>query len=118
MQRILFIIVIMAFAGCADDIATSGCKTPATVRNLTGFDGCGWVFELEDGQRLEPVRMLRCGTPPFPEGEPQDALADFGFVDGKKVFIDFEHSPSPSICMVGPTVIITCVQEVSLPTED
>jgi hypothetical protein len=107
---IFFLFVLLS---CDEDnIDSAGCSTKATVRNLTGFDGCGYVFELEDGTRLEPVRVFYCGTPPLPKETMEDPLINFEFVDGKEVFISYELSTSPSICMTGPTVKITCIREV------
>jgi hypothetical protein len=89
------------------------CNTPATVRDLTGLDGCGFVFELEDGNRLEPLRILYCGTPSAPNETKDNPLLDFEFVDGKKVMINYEILPNyGSICMVGPIVKIKCISEV------
>ena len=111
-KAFVFLFVITVFAQCESDSAED-CSTPATVRDLTGLDGCGWVFELEDGTRLEPLRILHCGTPPLPKEITEDPLYNFIFEDGKRVFITYTETPSPSICMVGPVVKITCVSEVS-----
>lgn len=90
------------------------CSTPATVRDLTGFDGCGFVFELQDGTRLEPIRFgFFCGTPPLPKEVTEDPLYNFEFIDGQQVLINYEVTDSPSICMVGDVVKITCVKEVT-----
>jgi hypothetical protein len=93
-------------------IGKEGCTTLATVRDLTGLDGCGFVFELGDGTRLEPLRVYYCGTPPLPKEVTEDPLNGFVFEDGKKVKIGYEEMPAISICMVGPTVKITCLEEV------
>jgi hypothetical protein len=106
------ILIVLAISACADETLTS-CEKRATVRDLTGLDGCGFVFELVDGTRLEPIRIGYCGTPPLSKEITGDPLFDFEFVDGKEVFISYELSQSPSICMVGPTVKITCLTEVS-----
>lgn len=88
------------------------CSTPATLRNLEGLDGCGWVFELTDGKRLEPRIMRLCGTPPQSKEATEDPLYDFEYVDGKTVFIDYEPlADVVSICMVGEVVRITCISD-------
>jgi hypothetical protein len=90
----------------------------ATVRDLTGLDGCGYVFELADGTRLEPMRLLYCGTPPLPKEVTEDPLYDFEFIDGKHVRIRFEEMPdAASACMVGKIVKITCIEELISTTE-
>lgn len=122
MKKILVLIfVAFTFTQCDDD-NNGTCSTYATVKDLTGFDGCGFVFELEDGTRLEPLRLLRCGT-----GSPdafarskqdKDPLLDFEFVEGKSVRISYEKTNTLSACMVGPIVRITCITEVMRSTED
>lgn len=107
------------FIQCENDVSRD-CSTPATVRNLTGLDGCGWVFELEDGTKLEAYwQWGRCGTPPLPEGATEDPLYNFEYVEGKKVLISFEELTGiAGSCMVGPIVKITCIEEVnSFPEE-
>jgi hypothetical protein len=108
---VLFFVVLLAL-GCSDDVTVDRCHTKATVRDLTGLDGCRFVFELENGSRLEPIRVFFCGTPPVPKEQLEDPLYNFEFVDGKQVLIDYELSTSPSICMVGQTVKITCLTEL------
>lgn len=114
MKKLIILLVIgFAFLQCNDD--DSPCSIPATVRDLTGLDGCRFVFELEDGTRLEPVIPVNfCGTPPLPKEITEDPLYEFEFVDGKKVLIAYEKTGSMSICMVGPTVKITCIREVEI----
>ena len=103
----------LLFSQCSEDDVQMKCSTPATVRDLTGLDGCGYVFELEDGTRLEPVRNLICGTPPLPKEVTEDPLFNFQFEEGKKVLIDFQPVDAGSICMAGTPVKITCLTEIS-----
>ena len=107
-------IVILSLISCKKEevIEKAGCVTPATVLDLTGLDGCGFVFELEDGTRLEPLRLYYCGTPPLAKEVIEDPLYGFVFETGKKVKIGYEVIDSPSICMAGPTVKITCIEEI------
>ncbi len=113
------VIVLMITAlGCENDRETSGqCTIPATVRDLTGLDGCGFVFELNDGTRLIPVMDFGwCGTPPLPESATTDPLYNFEYADGKKVLIGFtERNDIATICMAGKTVKITCLKELTAP---
>jgi len=111
-----FVTTLLLFSSCEDEeINKADCDSPvsATLRDFTGLDGCGFVFELEDGTRLEPVRiMLFCGTPPLPKEVTEDPLYGFEFVDGKKVKIGYkEWEDSVSICMAGPIVKINCIEE-------
>jgi hypothetical protein len=89
----------------------------ATVRDLTGLDGCGYVFVLKDGTKLEPLRLLYCGTPPLPKEVTEDPLYQFEFEDGKKVIIGYEETKAGSYCMVGPVVKIVCLTEVGTSQE-
>lgn len=115
MKKILTLLFVSVVVfSCTDENLgeNEGCSTRATVRDLTGLDGCGFVFELEDGTKLEPLRVFHCGTPPLPKELPEDPLYNFEFADGKKVLIDYTEQDSiGSYCMVGPVVRITCLKE-------
>ena len=112
MKKILIaLLIIVAFAQCADE-QTSECSVPATLRDLTGLDGCGWVFELSDGTRLEPVINFYCGTPPLSAEITDDPLYNYEFVDGKNVFISYRVVDDiATACMAGTLVKITCLSE-------
>ncbi len=116
----LILLLTLTFSSCKKDeeIQKAGCTTLASVQDLTDLDGCGFVFELEDGTRLEPLRIFYCGTPPVPKEMPKDPLLDFVFEAGKKVKIGYELTESASICMVGPMVKITCIEEISPTSEN
>ncbi len=105
------------FLSCEEDkISNVSCDNGvlATVKDLTGLDGCGFVFELADGTRLEPMRLMFCGTNPLPQEVTEDPLYDFQFVDGKQVRIGYEEiNDAASICMVGKIVRITCIEEIN-----
>jgi hypothetical protein len=96
------------------------CDVLATVRDLSGLDGCGFVFEIarEEGSDaapiyLEPVRLRFCGTPPLSEEITSDPLYNFEFLDGKQVWIAYEILEDyGSYCMVGSVVKIACLVEV------
>jgi len=91
----------------------------ATVRDLSGLDGCGFVFELVDGTKLEPQMIGYCGTPPLPKEITENPLYDFEWVDGKQVRIGYEEiTDAASICMVGKIVKITCLEEVASISEE
>lgn len=110
MKSVLIVVFLTSLFACENE-KFGDCSIPATVRDLTGLDGCGFVFELADGSRIEPQRLIRCGTPTA-KGINDDPLEGFEFIDGKKVFISYDKTESPSICMVGPVVQITCIKEV------
>ncbi|NOS90984.1 MAG: hypothetical protein HOP30_03615 [Cyclobacteriaceae bacterium] len=114
MKKLLVLLVIVS-ACSKETVTTSNCAIEATVRDLTGLDGCGFVFELNDGTRLEPQILMYCGTMPLAPEITNDPLYNFQFVDGKRVKISYEQVEGASICMVGPRVKITCLTELSVP---
>jgi hypothetical protein len=123
-RSIAILILSVALSACEesfDAFVPCSQRVEATVRDLTGLDGCGFVFVLNDGTKLEPYRLMYCGTPPLPKEVTEDPLYQFEFEDGKKVIIGYKEMPNRnSACMAGPLVKITCLMEVetSQATED
>lgn len=118
MKNIAVLILMLGLYGCSEDIPSPGkipdsCSTLATVRDLSGLDGCGFVFELSDGTRLEPAIVFYCGTPPLPKEVTLNPLYDFDLVDGKRVRISYTPAAAGSVCMAGTPVTITCISEVT-----
>jgi hypothetical protein len=113
--------LVLVFFRCADTPnELQSCDVPATVKDLHGLDGCGWGFELENGKIVFPIPVFRCGTPPFPENETPDPLANFDWADGKKVSISFDNPMQEifSVCMAGEYVLITCVSERNFTSQE
>ena len=100
-QKHLFALVCAAFSllavgGCKkSSAAPEKCGTLATVRDLTGLDGCGLVLELQNGQVLEP-------TGPVWQG--------FRATAGQAVKVGYVPTNNASNCMVGPVVEIKCIE--------
>lgn len=110
-SSLLSIAMVSLFA-CNDDPLSERCKTPAIVRDLTGLDGCGFVFELTDGTKLIPVAIFWCGTPPLSKDQPEDPLANFTLRDGMSVLIGYEELQNmATTCIAGKSVRITCIEE-------
>jgi hypothetical protein len=109
-MKILAILFLAAtLAQCAsesNEVECTDCSTSAIVKDLTGLDGCGLVFELADGSRLEPIRRTYVQAPK-PE---EDPLYYFELKAGDSVRISYNEEPAGSICMVGKTVFITCIK--------
>jgi len=82
------------------------CSTLATVKDLTGLDGCGLLLELEDGTRLEPERRTYV-QPPKPE---EDPLYYYELKANEKILISYRDTGSASICMAGEVVFLTCIK--------
>jgi len=102
----IFIILLLTLNSCteAEGLPAANCGTPATVKDLRGLDGCGFVFVLADGTRLEP----------YLSASQQSALQNFDLADGQKVTITYTiREDVGSICMVGPVAEITCINKVT-----
>ena len=70
----------------------------ATLKNLTGLDGCSWVLVLDNGKKLEPTNLKK--------------FDHIKLEDGKQVIVEYEPKPlAASICMVGTIVEIICISE-------
>lgn len=76
--------------------ATNTCNYRGTVYDYSGLDGCGYIIELDNGIKLEPVRFLN-------EIELRDSM---------RVKLSYTPVRVASICMVGQTAIITCIEEI------
>ena len=104
MRRILLLLLTMVSLQtgfscqtiCGPEDPEPACQTPATIKDLTGLDGCGFVLVLDNGQRLEPHGAL------------WEAYAKH---DGERVTISYSRSAMGSICMVGETVELNCIQQ-------
>jgi hypothetical protein len=118
MKRLSLTIILSALIGtafqCGTDPAPVTCTVPVVVRDLSGLDGCGFVFELNDGTKLIPAWEFGwCGTPPLPKEVTEDPLYNFNFEDGKVVMIGYENRDNYATgCMAGKPVRITCIKEV------
>lgn len=95
MKKLIFpILLALLFTACKPDNPCEGEKV--TLRDLSGLDGCTWVFENEAGDRLEPQNL-------------DDHISNP--VDGNKYFVTYSYYPGGGICMVGPIIVIDCISE-------
>ncbi|MEN8122384.1 MAG: hypothetical protein ABFS35_18710 [Bacteroidota bacterium] len=68
------------------------------LKNFTGLDGCGWIIQLSDSSKLEPINL-------------DEFKIDLE--EGKKVEIKYhERNDLGSICMVGKIVEIDSIKGV------
>jgi hypothetical protein len=118
MKKILLLVLVGAplFWACDSEevILSQECLHSAVVEDLSGLDGCGYLFKLSNGEYLQPVAPLGwCATPPLPEGYYEDPLRNFQFEEGKRVRIGFEYTNDySSACMKGKMVFIKCIEEI------
>ena len=82
------------------------CNAGATVKDLTGLDGCGLVFELNDGTVLIPEKRTYIQAP-RPE---EDPFYHARLKDGDHVKIGFRSVDLATTCMAGKVVFITCIE--------
>jgi hypothetical protein len=74
---------------CADSVK-------AELKDLSGLDGCGFVIELENGNKLEPLNL---------------SDFDINLNDGKKVWVSYHLTTNmiATACMVGDIIEIDCI---------
>jgi len=99
-------LAILLFTGCknsasaptnSNSYSCEGGEVLALV-DLTGLDGCGWVFEKGNGDRLEPLNLQE----KLPSPVPQQYRVLY------KV-----RTEGASICMVGQLIEIQCIEPVN-----
>lgn len=99
MKRIGWItgIVMLVLISCSKE-ESSECESGinGTMVDLNGLDGCGFVIELDGGERLEPINW--------------DTF-EIEQEDGKAVVFEYHEVEMASICMVGKTIEIDCITE-------
>ena len=113
LHMLAFAILLLSLNSCTEkDLTAAACATPATIKDMRGLDGCGYVFVLDNGQKLEPVSIASPNNTSPQANELTYQLQNFSFKDGQRVKIAYKEINAVSICMVGQTVEITCISEV------
>lgn len=95
MKIILPCLFLLCIFGCSKHTACSNAVS-GTMKNRSGLDGCQWVIEAND-KVYEPMN-----------------LHDFNselLVDNTKVVFSFESFPVASICMMGETIKLNCLEK-------
>ena len=92
-----FIFVMTSFLACEKD-SYEDCNHnhQGVLKNFTGLDGCGWIIQLADSSRIEPIN-----------------LNDFEIelTENKLVCVQFhERTDLGSYCMVGKIVEIEFIE--------
>ena len=87
----LVVILTLILLSCEKEKDCDNSQT-GILKNLTGFDGCGWIIQLSDSTKLEPINL--------------DDF-DIELIENKSVCIQFhERNDLGSYCMVGIVVEI------------
>ncbi len=114
MKKILILIAATTiFLGCEkNDVdpeePKKECTIPATIVDLRGLDGCGYAFELANGERLEPMFIWECPFPGYTV--PEDPIKGYEFVAGRKVLIEYTVMENAvTACQAGKAVRIDCI---------
>lgn len=69
---------------------------PGVLINLSGFDGCGWIIQLSDSTKLEPVNL-------------EDSVIELE--ENKSVCVQYhERTDLGSYCMVEKVVEINFIE--------
>ncbi|MCB9034571.1 MAG: hypothetical protein H6553_12090 [Chitinophagales bacterium] len=93
---ILLFSCVLLFSSCNKAKKECPGAKKATLKDFTGFDGCTWIIQLEDGTYLEPKNLDKF---------------NITLEDNKKVWIRYETQMGASICMVGDIVNLLCITE-------
>ena len=93
----LVLIVAVSFLSCKNETANK-CEnaTKGTLKNMTGLDGCGWIIQLSDGTKLEPINL-------------EDF--DVELIENKSVCFRYhEKEEYGSYCMAGTVIEIDFIE--------
>jgi len=96
-EIIAFVIVSLFLFSCEKE-TTNNCENSqkGILKNLTGLDGCGWIIQLSDSTKLEPINI--------------DEF-DIDLLENKSVCIQYhERTDLGSYCMVGKVIEIDFIE--------
>lgn len=97
LKIVAFAIAFVFIVSCEKE-TTNRCENSqeGTLKDLTGLDGCGWIIQLSDSTKLEPINL--------------DDF-DIELTENKTVCIKFhERKDLGSYCMVGKVVEIDFIE--------
>lgn len=127
-RPVIFSIIsaVLILASCqkdeADEKIQPACEVEATLLDLSKYDGCRFVFQLDDGTKLEPYITDCIILGDGQRNVEPDPMMNFEMVDSKRVKIsyrfltDLNNEHQLSLCQAIPVVKITCITEVERPT--
>lgn len=100
MKRInilLFVLITISLFSCDKGFIDS-CENgrQGVLKNLTGLDGCGWMIQLSDTERLQPSNLLEF---------------DIELIDNKPVCVQYRELDNiMNTCMAGQMVEIISIK--------
>lgn len=117
LHLIAFIVLLISLNSCEllsthvdEDEVT--CNTFATIKDKRGIDGCGFILQLDNGDKLEPVSDNNSQVDTQSTG-PQPSWNGITLKDGKRVKIRYQEVSRATICMMGKPVRLTCISEAA-----
>jgi len=93
---LLVIASSLLLSACTKEVSKDNLQT-GILKNLTGLDGCGWVIQLPDNTKLEPINLTS-----FTIGLKENLKVDLKYHERKDI---------GSYCMVGKVVEIEYLTE-------
>jgi len=101
MRQTIVIVLIALFCACNSTKKTNTtdmkCEHTGIVKDHTGLDGCKYLIELKNGDKLQPVEVVD----------------NFQWQDGQQINFSYEEMPDAmTTCMAGKVVKVTCVEVI------
>jgi hypothetical protein len=92
-SKVIFLAILITFSCQKEDVSPSQGYEDVTLKNLTGLDGCGFVFAINNKNKsLEPRNLSDFST---------------SYRDGDKFWLKYKIvEGGASICMVGDIINI------------
>jgi hypothetical protein len=88
---------VLSFTACNKNNGCPNSSEKARVRDFTDSDTCGFLFELENGTKLEPTNISE-----FPL---------INYEEGQLVWVKYKPASGASTCGLGEIVKLKCVSE-------
>lgn len=98
LKVLLVLTVLLQYSCQKDEILPLSGYEEVTIKNLSGFDGCGFVFQKTNDKYLEPINI-------------NDFLQDYS--EGEKYWIKYiiANGNSASICQVGDVIKVVEIKD-------
>lgn len=96
--KVIVLATISMFVFACEKETVNKCENSqeGVLKNLTGIDGCGWIIQISDSIKLEPINL--------------DEF-DIELAENKSVCIQYhERKDLGSYCMVGKIVEIDFIE--------
>lgn len=94
---VVLLFMSMTFSSCESEKEENQVDLQEGIlKNFTGLDGCGWIIQLSDSTKLEPIN-----------------LKDFSIVleENKKVYVHYHvRTELGSYCMMGKIIEIESIE--------